>query len=162
MKTQKRRLMWHGMLLFLLGLITGLLEQHFTNVRMGLSAHLEGVMNGILLLALGAAWNEVRLPYPLEVTAYRTPLYGTYVNWLVTSIAAAFGTAVKSPITSAGHSGQPWQESVVATGFLSVTIAIIATSLLVLWGLRGTAAEVNDSWKDFKVQSAREAEGRRS
>jgi hypothetical protein len=33
--------MWHGMLLFLLGLITGLLEQRFTNVRMGLSAHLE-------------------------------------------------------------------------------------------------------------------------
>ena len=70
MKTQKRRLMWHGMLLFLLGLITGLLEQRFTNVRMGLSAHLEGVMNGILLLALGAAWNEVRLPHPVKVTAY--------------------------------------------------------------------------------------------
>ena len=66
MKTQKRRLMWHGMLLFLLGLITGLLEQRFTNVRMGLSAHLEGVMNGILLLALGAAWNEVRLPHPVR------------------------------------------------------------------------------------------------
>jgi hypothetical protein len=61
MKTQKRRLMWHGVLFFLLGLITGLLEQRFTNVRMGLSAHLEGVMNGILLLALGASWNEVRL-----------------------------------------------------------------------------------------------------
>jgi hypothetical protein len=40
MKTQKRRLMWHGMLHFLFGLITGLLEQRFTNVRMGLSAHL--------------------------------------------------------------------------------------------------------------------------
>jgi hypothetical protein len=26
-------------------------------------------------------------------------------------------------------------------GFLTVTIAIIATSILVLWGLRGTAAE---------------------
>ena len=89
MKTQKRRLMWHGMLLFLLGLITGLLEQRFTNVRMGLSAHLEGVMNGILLLALGAVWNEVRLPHPVKVTAYCTALYGTYVNWLVTTIAAA-------------------------------------------------------------------------
>jgi (hydroxyamino)benzene mutase len=83
MKTQKRRLMWHGMLLFLLGSITGLLEQRFTNVRMGLSAHLEGVMNGILLLALGAAWNEVRLPHPVKVTAYYAALYGTYVNWLV-------------------------------------------------------------------------------
>jgi hypothetical protein len=41
-----RRLMWHGMFLFLLGLITGLLEQRFTNMRKGLSAHLEGLMNG--------------------------------------------------------------------------------------------------------------------
>ena len=32
MNTQKRRLMWHGMLL-LLGLITGLLEQRFASVR---------------------------------------------------------------------------------------------------------------------------------
>ena len=39
--------MWHGMFLFLLGLITGLVEQRFTNIRVGLSAHLEGVMNGI-------------------------------------------------------------------------------------------------------------------
>ena len=55
------------MLLFLLGLITELLEQRFfTNVRMSLSAHLEGVMNGILLLALGAAWNEVRLSRPVK------------------------------------------------------------------------------------------------
>ena len=59
--------MCHGMLLFLFGLITKLLEQHcFTNVRMSLSAHLEGVMNGILLFALGAAWNEVRLPHPVK------------------------------------------------------------------------------------------------
>jgi (hydroxyamino)benzene mutase len=116
MKTPKRRLMWHGMLLFLLGLITGLLERRFTNVRMGLSAHLEGVLNRILLLALGAVWNEVRLPHPVKVAAYYTALCGTYANWLVTSIAAAFGTAANSPITSAGHSGQPWQESLVAIG----------------------------------------------
>jgi hypothetical protein len=51
---------------------------------------------------------------------YYTALYGTYVNWLVTSIAAVFGTAANSPITSAGHSGQPWQESFVAMGFLTV------------------------------------------
>jgi len=105
---------------------------------------------------------EVLLPHPVKVTAYCTALYGAYANWLVTSIAAAFGTAANSPITSAGHSGQPWQEIVVTMGFLTGSIAIIAASILVLWVLRGTAAEVNDSWKDFKVQSAREAEGRRS
>src|SRR5215467_5623971 len=109
METTNRRLMWHGMFLFLLGLITGLLEQHFTNVRMALAAHLEGVMNGILLLALGAAWNEVRLSQPLKMTAYWAALYGAYANWFMTSTAAVFGTAAGSPITSAGHSGQAWQ-----------------------------------------------------
>ena len=48
-----RRLMWHGMLLFLLGLVTGLIERRFTNMRMGVSAHLEGVMNGIFWLLCG-------------------------------------------------------------------------------------------------------------
>lgn len=141
METTNRHLMWHGMFLFLLGLVTGLLEQRFTNVRMGLSAHLEGVMNGIFLVALGAIWTEVRLPPPAKATAYWTALYGTYVNWLVTTLAAVFGTAASSPISAAGRSGQPWQESLVTVGFLSVSVAIIASSLLVLWGLRARASQ---------------------
>ena len=88
------------------------------------------------------------------MTACCFALYGTYANWLVTLIAAAFGTAANSPITSAGQSGQPWQESIVAIGFLTVTIAIIAMSILVLWGLRGTAAEVNDSWKGWSIRNS--------
>jgi hydroxylaminobenzene mutase len=136
MENANRRLMWYGMLLFLLGLVTGLLEQRFTNMRMGVSAHLEGVMNGTFLLVLGAVWTEVKLPPPAETAAYWTALYGTYMNWVTTTFAAVFGTAAANPISSAGHHGQPWQESLAAAGFLSVSIAIIAASLLVLWGLR--------------------------
>jgi hydroxylaminobenzene mutase len=135
METSNRHLMWHGMLLFLIGLVTGLFEQQFTNVRMGLSAHLEGLLNGIFLIALGAIWTEVRLPPYAKATAYWAALYATYANWLVTTLAAVFGTAADTPIASAGHSGQPWQESLVAAGFLSVAVVIIACSLLVLWGL---------------------------
>jgi hypothetical protein len=43
----------------------------------------------------------------LEATAYWSALYGTYANWVVTTLAAIFGTAALSPITGAGHSGQP-------------------------------------------------------
>src|SRR5215469_954171 len=108
-----RRLMWHGIFLFLLGLLTGFAEQRFANVRMGLAAHLEGVMNGIFLIALGAIWSEVRLPPSAKAVAYWTALYGTYVNWLVTTLAAVFATAALSPVSAAGHSGLPWQESLV-------------------------------------------------
>ena len=139
MDGSNRRLMWHGMFLFLLGLLTGFAEQHFANMRMGLAAHLEGVMNGTFLVALGAVWTEVRLSPPIKTAAYWTALYGTYVNWFVTSLAAYFGTAALSPITAAGRSGLPWQESVVTVGFLTVGISIVASSLLVLWGLRAKA-----------------------
>jgi hydroxylaminobenzene mutase len=141
MDTSNRQLMGYGIFLFLLGLITGLVEQRFTNMRMGVSAHLEGVMNGTFLVALGAIWTEVRLSPIAKATAYWTALYGTYVNWLTTTFAAVFGTAASNPIASAGYHGQPWQEQLAAAGFLSLAIAIIAASVLVLWGLRARALQ---------------------
>src|SRR5882757_4259910 len=129
-----RRLMWHGMFLFLIGLFTGFAETHFSNTRMGLAAHLEGVMNGTFLVALGAMWTEVRLPHTAKAIAYWSALYGTYANWFVTTLAAIFGTAALSPITAEGHTGQPWQESLVTAGFVSVGIVIVVSSFLILWG----------------------------
>jgi (hydroxyamino)benzene mutase len=72
MKTSNRQVMWHGMFLFLLGLLTGLVEQRFTNVRMGLAGHLERVINGIFLVALGAIWAEVRVPSAAKARRFRT------------------------------------------------------------------------------------------
>ena len=141
-----RRLMWHGILLFLLGLVTSLLERRFTNMRMGVSAHLEGVMNGTFLVVLGAIWSEVRLSPPVKTVVFWIALYGTYGNWFFTTFGAAFGTAAANPIVAAGHHGRHWQESLAAAGFLSIAVAIIVASLLVLWGLRATALKVrNDS-----------------
>jgi hydroxylaminobenzene mutase len=102
MESMNRRLMWHGMFLFVLGLMTGFAEQHFANIRMGLAAHLEGVMNGTFLVALGAIWSEVKLPPAPKAIAYWSALYGTYVNWLVTTLAAVFGTAAPFSNLSSG------------------------------------------------------------
>src|ERR1700719_1943540 len=111
MENSNRRLMWHGMFLFLLGLATGFAEQRFANMRMGLAAHLEGVMNGTFLIALGAAWPQVRLTPAPRGIPYWTALYGTYGNWFVTTLAAVFGTVALSPITGASHSASSWKES---------------------------------------------------
>jgi (hydroxyamino)benzene mutase len=135
-----RRLMFHGMCLFVLGLLTGFAEQHFANVRMGLAAHLEGLMNGTFLVALGAIWTHVRLSPVTKTIAFWSGLYGAYVNWLITVLAAIFGTGALSPITAAGRTGQPWQESLVTIGFMSVGVTIVASSILVLLGLRGRAS----------------------
>ncbi len=141
MDDSKRRLIWHGMFLFLLGLITGFMETRFANPRMGLAAHLEGVMNGTFLIALGAAWSAVKLSPRAKTFAFWIALYGTYVNWLATALAAVFGTAALSPITGAGHSGSPWQEQVVTALFMSVGIATVVTAVMVLRGVRRAAAQ---------------------
>lgn len=139
MEDSRRPLLWHGLFLFLLGLLTGFMELKFKNPRMGLAAHLEGVMNGTFLVALGAVWTEVRLTVRWKAAAYWGVLYGTYANWAVTTLAAILGTAALSPITAAGHSAQPWQESIVTAGFMSVGVVIVASSVLILWGLRRRA-----------------------
>ena len=138
---RQRSIIWHGFFLFLIGLLTGLAESHVTNPRMGLAAHLEGLMNGIFLIALGAVWKHVRLSPQLSTGAYWSALYGTYANWMTTFFAAVIGTNSLSPITGAGHFGLPWQEALVTASFVAVGIAMLATSMLVLWGLRRSAAE---------------------
>jgi (hydroxyamino)benzene mutase len=136
MQETRRRIIWHGVFLFFLGLITGFVETQFSNPRMGLAAHLEGLMNGTFLIALGAIWTEIRLSLAPEAAAFWTALTGAYGNWATTTMAAIFGTAALSPITAAGYAGQPWQELIVTLEFSLVGLTIVAASVLVLWGLR--------------------------
>ena len=133
---RRRRILFHGMSLFLIGLVTGLAERHFVNVRMALAAHLEGVMNGTFLLAVGAVWNDVKLPSRASIIAYWSLLGGTYGNWAVTTLAASFGTAALSPITGMSRGALPWQEFLVTAGFIAIGVAIITAAALLLWGLR--------------------------
>ena len=136
---RSQRLLWHGMLLFLLGLVTGLLSQKLLNPRMGLAAHLEGVMNGTFLLAVGSAWRRLHLSPRKESIAFHAALYGGYANWITTMFAALFGTAALTPLTSGEFRGQAWQESIVTAGFLSVAIAMITAAVLLLIGFKPAA-----------------------
>lgn len=126
----------NGILLFLLGLLTGLIVPLLTNARMGLSAHLEGVLNGMFLILLGLLWPEIRLSAKAATSLHRLVLFGTYANWIVTLLAAVFGTSRLTPIAGAGFSGATWQEVLVGLGQASLALAMIASCVLLLRGLR--------------------------
>lgn len=130
-----RALIRHGIFLFLIGLVTGTQERRFTNMRMALSAHLEGVMNGTFLIALGAGWGRIRLPGRWAMVARWTLLYGTYGNWLFTTLGAALGTAAANPTLSQGHSGSRGQERFVLSGFRGMRYAFLTSVVLILAGL---------------------------
>lgn len=139
MDDRPRRLCWHGAFLFLLGLVTGLFVMKLENPRMGLAAHVEGVMNGILLLALASAWPRVTLGPRAASLAFGAALYGAYANWAATTFAAAFGTAAMTPIASGAHRGAPWQEALATAGFGSVALAMLLAAGLLLYGFRRPA-----------------------
>jgi hydroxylaminobenzene mutase len=110
-----------------------------TNIVLRASAAIAGA---ILMIVFSLAWIVIFLWMATSSVigfAYWTALLGTYLNWLVTTLAAVFGTAADSPISAAGHSGRVWQETLVSAGFLLVAISIIGSSVLILWGLRTRA-----------------------
>ena len=136
MSSRSQRLLWHGMLLFVLGLITGLVSEQLTNPRMGLAAHLEGLMNGTFLLAVGAVWHRCQLSPRAAALAFSTVLYGAYENWITTTLAAVFGTSAMTPLASGSHRAVDWQELLITVGFITVAIAMLVSSILLLIGFR--------------------------
>src|SRR5881397_284497 len=94
----KRRLVRHGMVLFLLGLVIGVVVPAFTSPRLGLSAHLGAVTTGTFLLALGAAWGEFRLSTRAASVADWLILYGAWATTVALLLAAVFGTSSMTPL----------------------------------------------------------------
>lgn len=131
---QARRLLAAGAILFLVGLLSGLAVPVVTNPRMGLAAHLEGVMNGTFLIAVGAVWTRLVLSTRQRTAAAGLLLYGTYANWLFITLAALLGTSAATPLAGAGHAGAPWQEDLVTAGLVTVAIAMIAATALLALG----------------------------
>lgn len=140
MPDRARRLMFLGMVLFVVGLVSGLAMPLFRNPRMGLSAHLEGVLNGLFLMAAGLVWPHVRLAEVRAGVAWRLALLGTWGNWAVTTLAAILGTKSLTPIASAGFGAGRWQETLVTFGFATSGLAILAAAVLLAIGLAGRGA----------------------
>ena len=124
------------MILFLMGLIVGTITMQFTNPRMALATHLEGLMNGMFLIICGFLWNELTLSEGLRKALLCTLIYGTFANLVFSLLAAIFGTSGKTPIAGAGYVASPWQETLVSGGLVSLALAMIFAVGVIMYGLR--------------------------
>jgi len=136
-KDTNRTLMRWGFFLLLCALVTGLAVPGFTNPRMAVSAHLEGVMNGLLLVIVGLVWSHLGLSGRLAKIVFWLFAYAAFANWGVTTLAAALGTSRLTPMAGAGYSASPMQENVVQVIQVSLALAVIAAVALVVYSLRG-------------------------
>jgi (hydroxyamino)benzene mutase len=146
LKKQADQLIFLGVLLFLLGLIVGLVVPVLANPRMGLSSHLEGVMNGMLLIIFGLIWNRLKLSVKWLKITFWMAIYGTFANWFGILIAAIFNAGKMLTVAAKGQEGHPVAEAVVTFCLVTLTLAMLFVSVVILIGLaRGTRSKNAES-----------------
>lgn len=133
-KYQSDKLIFLGMFLFFLGLMVGLFIPLMTNPRMGLTTHLEGVINGIFLLVLGLIWNKPALSDKWLKIAYWLTIYGAFANFAAVLIAAITGAGKMMPIAG-GMEGASAVEGIISFLLVSLALSMLVACLIVLVGL---------------------------
>jgi hydroxylaminobenzene mutase len=133
------RLVWHGVLLFLVGLLMGLVTYSVANPRMGLSAHVGAVINGAFLIALGAAWDTIRLTPRADRFAFWLLTVGSWGGSLGVFVAAVLNTRDATPLHGAAQSAEAWKEGLVGATLVVMGIALLAGVVVALYGLRRRA-----------------------
>lgn len=139
------RLVFWGVLLFFLSLLTGLLlvasPSFVANPRGVLAGHLEAAMNGMFVMIVGLFFHRVRLSAMQARTCRGALLYSAFANWVFTTLAGILGASEATPIAGAGHHAAAGTEQAILAGLVTVALAMIVAVVLLLMGLRrGLAA----------------------
>jgi len=125
-----------GLILFLLGLVTGLAVPALKNPRMGLASHLQGMTNGPFLLVIGLLWPHLNLTYIWQVVTVVLLAYGTYANWLATQLAAIWGAGRKfAPGAAGDHVASVAKERLINFLLASLAPAMLAAIIILLVGV---------------------------
>ncbi len=132
------RLLFHGFLLFLLGLGSGLVAYELANPRMGVSAHLEAILNGVFLVGLGLAWSRLRLSSRARTICFWSALVGAYANWGIPLFSAVVG-ASQPILVGSGFEAAPWQEALLTSSPIVGVLPPILCGTIAVWGLRRAA-----------------------
>ena len=132
-KRQSEKLIFLGLVLFLVGLLVGLVVHNIANPRMALSAHLEGLMNGMFLVILGLIWKRLVLSETLLKITFWLVVYGTFANLIPVIIAAVTGFGKMMPIAG-GQEGTIVIEGMISFLLISLALCMVAVCIIVLIG----------------------------
>jgi len=132
------RLIQLGVSLFLIGLLVGLAVPFFAVPRLALSVHLLGLMQGLFLSVVGILWPRLKFTRVIEAGAFWLLVYGCIAAWTSNLLGAIWGAGNSIvPIAAGAARGSEIQEMIIVIGLRSGGLALIAGTVLLLWGLRG-------------------------
>jgi hydroxylaminobenzene mutase len=132
------RLLQLGAALFLLGLLVGLAVPRFAVPRLGLSTHLLGIMQGTFLMAAGTFWPRLRLTRMGSLAGRSLASYGCLAAFTANLLGAVWGAGQSMvPMAAGAARGTVLQEGAIRVLLTSAALSLIATAVIILWGLRG-------------------------
>jgi len=128
-----------GVLLFLLGLLTGFAIPRCRSPRLGLSAHLTAVQSGTFLVALGLLWSRLSMAPAWSAILANGTWVSLYMVWLSLLLAAVFGAGRGLPIAGGGVTTTPARQTVVTVLLVAGSLGIVAAmaALLITWRWHG-------------------------
>jgi hydroxylaminobenzene mutase len=129
-----------GIAVFLLSLLIGLAIPAFAVPRLGLSAHLVGIMQGLFLMVMGLIWPRLQLSTAVSRVGVWLAVYGCFAPLIANMLAGIWGAGhTMLPMAAGQARGSALQESMIAVGLRTGGASLIALCIMVLWGLRPPA-----------------------
>jgi (hydroxyamino)benzene mutase len=139
---QAHRLLQFGILLFLLALLIGLAVPFFTVPRVGLSAHLLGIMQGMFLIITGLLWTKLRLTVSMSRMVFCLLVYGCFAAWMANVLAGVWGAgSAMLPLAAGQVRGTMLQEAIIKVVLRTAAVSLIAAVTFIAWGLRTSAVD---------------------
>jgi len=144
-RTGGRHILFHGLLLVLVGLLWGLAVPKAPHPRLALGAHVQFLTNGLLVIVLAT----LLLALPHRV-GRRSMVVMVLAAWLIWPMAlsevanAWWGTSQMLPIAAsqAGVTGGAlWQESTITATHVVAGLGLIAAWILLLVGFARSAGD---------------------
>lgn len=132
-----KNLLKSGFVLIFLAFLTGIVIPLLTNPHLGVSAHLNAIIGGIILVLLGLIDKALILTATARKIMTWSWLYAIYLNWFTTLLGGIWGTSKLTPVAGAGFSASALQETIVSILLISLVLASFVGCAIVIYGLRG-------------------------
>jgi hydroxylaminobenzene mutase len=129
----------------MMSVLVGLVIPYLAVPRLGLSTHLVGLLQGLMLIVFGFLWPRLALGPTQARIALAALLYESFVGFVGNLLAGVWGAGNSIvPLAAGSAHGTPVQEAVIVIGLRSAGVALIVGLGLVLWGLRGVHLRQED------------------
>src|SRR6185295_5268560 len=139
-RRQGYRLLQVGITVFLVSLLIGLAIPAFAVPRLGLSAHLVGIMQGIFLMVMGLLWPRLQLSAAVSRVGVWLAVYGCFAPLVANLLGGILGAGnTMLPMAAGQAHGSGLQESMIEVGLRTGGASLIALCIVVLCGLRTPA-----------------------